>query len=145
MNKKITTIALLSGSSIAAIHAINKVHTSLCTVKNLLSNSENYFYDWRFGKIRYQKKGKGAPLLFIHDLTIGSSNYEFHRLINNLTEKHEIYSMDLLGYGLSDKPSITYTNNLFEQLVGDFIKNVIGKKTSVVATGESVLCHHGMS
>lgn len=33
MNKKITTIALLSGSSIAAIHAINKVHTSLCTVK----------------------------------------------------------------------------------------------------------------
>ncbi len=147
MNKKITTIALLSGSSIAAIHAINKVHTSLCTVKNLLSNSENYFYDWRFGKIRYQKKGKGAPLLFIHDLTIGSSNYEFHRLINNLTEKHEIYSMDLLGYGLSDKPSITYTNNLFEQLVGDFIKNVIGKKTSVVATGESVpfvimACHN---
>lgn len=147
MNKKITTIALLSGSSIAAIHAINKVHTSLCTVKNLLSNSENYFYDWRFGKIRYQKKGKGAPLLFIHDLTIGSSNYEFHRLINNLTEKHEIYSMDLLGYGLSDKPSITYTNNLFKQLVGDFIKNVIGKKTSVVATGESVpfvimACHN---
>ena len=147
MNKKITTIALLSGSSIAAIHAINKVHTSLCTVKNLLSNSENYFYDWRFGKIRYQKKGKGAPLLFIHDLTIGSSNYEFHRLINNLTEKHEIYSMDLLGYGLSDKPSITYSNNLFEQLVGDFIKNVIGKKTSVVATGESVpfvimACHN---
>ena len=147
MNKKITTIALLSGSSIAAIHAINKVHTSLCTVKNLLSNSENYFYDWRFGKIRYQKKGKGAPLLFIHDLIIGSSNYEFHRLINNLTEKHEIYSMDLLGYGLSDKPSITYTNNLFEQLVGDFIKNVIGKKTSVVATGESVpfvimACHN---
>ncbi|RKI86242.1 alpha/beta hydrolase [bacterium 0.1xD8-71] len=147
MNKKITTIALLSGSSIAAIHAINKVHTSLCTVKNLLSNSENYFYDWRFGKIRYQKKGKGAPLLFIHDLSIGSSNYEFHRLINNLTEKHEIYSMDLLGYGLSDKPSITYTNNLFKQLVGDFIKNVIGKKTSVVATGESVpfvimACHN---
>ena len=55
--------------------------------------------------------------------------------------------MDLLGYGLSDKPSITYTNNLFEQLVGDFIKNVIGKKTSVVATGESVpfvimACHN---
>lgn len=147
MNKKLTTIALLSGSSIAAIHAINRVHTSLCTVKNLLSNSENYFYDWRFGKIRYQKKGKGNPLLFIHDLTIGSSNYEFHRLINNLTEKHEIYSIDLLGYGLSDKPSMTYTNNLYEQLVDDFIKNVIGKKTSVVVTGESVpfvimACHN---
>lgn len=147
MNKKLATITLLSGSSIAAIHIINRVHTSLCTVKNLLRNSENYFYDWRFGKIRYQKKGKGTPLLFIHDLTIGSSSYEFHRLINNLTEKHEIYSIDLLGYGLSDKPSMTYTNNLYEQLINDFIKNVIGKKTSVVATGESVpfvimACHN---
>lgn len=147
MNKKLATITLLSGSSIAAIHIINRVHTSLCTVKNLLTNSENYFYDWRFGKIRYQKKGKGTPLLFIHDLTIGSSSYEFHRLINNLTEKHEIYSIDLLGYGLSDKPSMTYTNNLYEQLINDFIKNVIGKKTSVVATGESVpfvimACHN---
>lgn len=52
-----------------------------------------------------------------------------------------------MGYGLSDKPSITYTNNLYEQLVSDFIKNVIGKKTSVVVTGESVpfvimACHN---
>lgn len=147
MNKKLTTIALLSGLSITTIHTINKIHTSLCTVKNLLNNSENYFYEWRFGKIRYQKKGSGSPLLLIHDLTVGSSNYEYHRLINNLTEKHEIYSIDLLGYGLSDKPSITYTNNLYEQLICDFIKNVIGKKASVIATGESVpfliiACHN---
>lgn len=148
MNKKLATTAiLLSGSSIAAMHVINRVHTSLCTSKSLLKNFENRYYEWRFGKIRYQKKGSGTPLLFIHDLTIGSSNYEYHRLINNLTEKHEIYSIDLLGYGLSDKPSITYTNNLYEQLITDFIKNVIGKKTSVIVSGESVpfvilACHN---
>lgn len=147
MNKKITTAVLLSGSCITTIHVINRIHTSLCTMKSLLKNSEKYYYDWRFGKIGYQRKGKGSPLLFIHDLTMGSSNYEYHRLINNLTEKHEIYSIDLLGYGLSDKPSITYTNNLYEQLVNDFIKNVIGKKTSVIVTGESVpfvimACHN---
>lgn len=147
MNKKITTTAVLMGSSAAAIHIINRVHTSLCTVKKLLSNSENRYYEWRFGKIRYQKKGSGSPLLLIHDLTVGSSNYEYHRLINNLTQKHLIYSIDLLGYGLSDKPSMTYTNNLYEQLVSDFIKNVIGRKTSVVVTGESVpfvimACHN---
>lgn len=138
MDKKLTTTVLLAGTSVAAIHGINRVHTSLCTVKNLLNNSENYYYEWRFGKIRYQKKGSGSPLLFIHDLTVGSSNYEFHRLINNLTEKHEVYSLDLLGYGMSDKPAMTYTNNLYEQLITDFIKNVIGRKTSVVVTGESV-------
>lgn len=147
MNKKITTTGILIGSSIATIHIINNVHTSLCTVKNLLKNSENRYYEWRFGNIRYQKKGSGSPLLLVHDLTAGSSNYEYHRLINNLTQKHEVYSIDLLGYGLSDKPSMTYTNNLYEQLICDFIKNIIGKKTSVIVTGESVpfiimACHN---
>jgi pimeloyl-ACP methyl ester carboxylesterase len=138
MNKKLATAIILSASSISTMHIMNRIHTSLCTVKNLLGNSENNYYEWRFGKIRYQKKGSGTPLLFIHDLTAGSSNYEYHRLINNLTDKHEIYSIDLLGYGLSDKPSMTYTGNIYEQLISDFIKNVICKKTSVIVTGESV-------
>ncbi len=147
MSKKLATAIALTGTSIVAIHGINRVHTSLCTVKKLLTNSENYYYEWRFGKIRYQKKGSGSPLLLIHDLTVGSSNYEYHRMINNLTEKHEIYSIDLLGYGMSDKPAMTYTNNLYEQLITDFIKNVIGRKTSIVVTGESVsfvimACHN---
>ena len=59
-------------------------------------------------------------------------------MINNLTNEHEVYTLDLLGYGLSEKPAITYTNNLFEQLVTDFIKNVIGKKTSVIASGKNI-------
>lgn len=147
MNKKILTITLLSTSSIASIHVINRIKNFLHTSRNLLSSSENKFYKWRFGNIRYNKKGNGTPLLFVHDLTSGSSSYEFHRLADNLTDKHEIYTLDLLGHGLSDKPSITYTNNLYEQLITDFTKNVIGKKTSVIATGYSVpfvilACHN---
>lgn len=147
MNKKIVTVSILSASALSAIHMINRTQHFLYTSGKLLSCSENYFYKWRFGQIKYDKKGKGSPILFVHDLTVGSSSYEFHRLINNLTDQHEIYTLDLLGYGLSDKPSLTYTNNLYEQLITDFIKNVIGKKTSIVATGNSVpfviaSCHH---
>lgn len=147
MNKKIITTGILSTSAIATIHIINRTQNFLYTSGKLLSCSENYFYKWRFGQIKYDKKGKGNPILFVHDLTVGSSGYEFHRLINNLTDQNEIYTLDLLGYGLSDKPSLTYTNNLYEQLITDFIKNVICKKVSVVATGNSVpfiitACHH---
>lgn len=138
MKKKIITAGILSASSITAIHFINRIHNFISTSKNLLSYSENKYYKWRFGEIKYDKKGKGSPLLFIHDLTTGSSGYEFHRLINNLTDEHEVYTLDLLGYGLSEKPSITYTNNLYEQLVTDFTKNIIGKKTSVIVSGNSV-------
>lgn len=147
MNKKIITIGILSASAISTIHLINRMHHFLYTSGKLLSCSENQYYKWRFGKIKYDKKGKGNPVLFIHDLTSGSSSYEFHRLVNNLTNRNEIYTIDLLGYGLSEKPSITYTNTLYEELITDFIKNIIGRKTSVIATGNSVpfvisACHH---
>lgn len=137
MNKKLTTIAALAGITVTTIHIINKVQYSVSTVKNTLSSPNNKYYEWRFGKIRYTQKGTGTPLLLIHDLTVGSSSYEFSRLVNILSEKHEVYSIDLLGYGLSDKPNITYTNYLYVQSVIDFIKNVIGKKASIITSGDS--------
>ena len=45
--------------------------------------------------------------------------------------------IDLPGCGRSDKLNITYTNYMFVQLVQDFIKHVIGEKSSIIATGES--------
>lgn len=138
MNKKtLTTIAALAGLTTVTLHIINKVQFKLSTKEELLLNSKNQYYEWRFGKIKYTKKGKGAPLLLIHDLTAGSSSYEFHEIIDQLSETREVYAMDLLGYGLSDKPYITYTNYLYVQSIIDFIKNVIGKKTDIIATGDS--------
>ncbi len=138
MKKKLVSAGLVATASFGMIYLVNKVHFFISTSRDLMKYSGNEFYDWRFGRIRYNRTGQGSPLLFIHDLTPGSSSYEYHRLINNLTDEHEIYTLDLLGYGLSDKPSMTYTNQLYEQLVSDFIQHVIRKKTSVVATGHAV-------
>lgn len=139
MNKKttLTTIAALAGLTTVTIHIINRIQFKLAAKDEILLNSKNQYYEWRFGKIKYTKKGKGSPLLLIHDLTAGSSGYEFNELIDTLAETREVYIMDLLGYGLSDKPHITYTNYLYVQSVIDFIKNVIGKKTDIIATGDS--------
>ncbi|MFR8755922.1 MAG: hypothetical protein ACLVG5_03785 [Clostridium sp.] len=45
--------------------------------------------------------------------------------------------MDLLGFGRSEKPNLTYTNYLYVQLISDFIKSEIGHRTDVAATGDS--------
>ena len=147
MNHKGKKLLILAGLATATIHIINKIEYSHSLVKNVLACNQNNYYEWRFGKIRYTKKGSGTPLLLLHDLTIGSSSYEYHKLIDSLSKKHEVYAIDLLGYGLSDKPNITYTNYLFVQLVTDFIKNVIGRKTNIIACGDSapiaiMLCHN---
>lgn len=85
--------------------------------------------------------------MLVHDLTAGSSGYEFHKLADSLSEHYEVFIIDLLGYGLSDKPNMTYTGFLYIQLLTDFIKTVIGKKTDIIATGDSssfavMTCHN---
>lgn len=147
MNNKAKTIIVLSGLVTITMHVINRVQYSRCTIKNMLSCSDNHYYEWRFGKVRYTKKGSGTPILLLHDLTVGSSSYEYHDLIDTLSLNHEVYCMDFLGYGLSDKPGITYTNYLYTQLLLDFIKNIIGKKTDIIATGDAapiavMTCHN---
>lgn len=137
MKKNYKTIALLGISTLAGIHIINRLYYSYAKSKEILNKTENNFYDWRFGKIRYQKKGNGDPVLLIHDLDIGSSSYEFYKLSDELAKTNEVYTIDLLGYGLSEKPNFTYTNFLYVQLVNAFIKNIIGKKTTIMTSGES--------
>ena len=147
MNKNLKTISIVAGSTVAAIHLFNKIQYSLATVNDTFHCTQNNYYEWRFGKIRYTKKGSGSPLLLVHDLTVGSCGYEFHKIVDQLSKQYEVYVIDMLGYGLSDKPNMTYTSFLYVQLLTDFVKTVIGKKTDVIAVGDSsslaiITCHN---
>lgn len=143
---KLLTISILLTLATGIIYIINRVIFVTAVLKNLLKSSAMDFYSWRFGNIYYQKKGKGSPLLLIHDLTIYSSAYEWNQVIDNLSEEHTVYAIDLLGCGRSEKPKITYTNYLYVQLICDFIKNVIHEKADITVCGYSgsfalLACH----
>lgn len=132
--KKIITFTVLAGGT---MYAFNKFIDYTANYRGLtLDNDENY-YAWRNGTIFYQKKGTRDPLLLIHDLNPISSSYEWSNIIDKLSETYTVYAIDLLGCGKSDKPSSSYVNYLYVQLVNDFIKDVIQKKTDLVVTGES--------
>lgn len=137
MKKNIKNFVVFSSLTIVSIHFFNKFLTFISTIKELLKTETGYFYEWRFGKIYYTKQGTGTPLLLIHDLTTGSSSFEWNELISSLSKNHTVYTIDLLGCGRSDKPNLTYTNFLYVQLLSDFIKNIIGHKTDVIVTGDS--------
>lgn len=135
--KNLTITTILAGTTAIGIHLINKAIYLSATLDNLLETTPETYYEWKFGKIFYQKKGSGKPVLLIHDLSTYSSSYEWEQIIDKLSQERTVYAVDLLGCGRSDKPALTYTNFLYVQMINDFIKNVIKTKADIVATGES--------
>lgn len=135
--KKLTTCTILTGTGLGIMHVVNRLVYYISTIDNLLFNKDEKYYDWRFGRIFYTKKGSGSPILLIHDLNVCSSACEWNKIENELAKTNTVYTLDLLGCGRSGKPNLTYTNFLYVQLITDFINHIIGEKTDVIATGES--------
>ena len=135
--KKLKIGTTLFATTTVALHLYNKYININVSQNKSLDYIPDLYYNWKFGEISYTKKGSGSPILLVHDLTTYSSGYEWHKVADILSKNNTVYSIDLLGCGNSDKPQILYTNFLYVQLILDFIKNVIGERTTVVATGES--------
>ncbi len=133
----IITILTLIGGSTAAIAVVNKCLKVSATSMDALPQEEHDTFNWRLGSVYYTKEGSGKPLLLIHNLNAMASGEEWARLSGYLTDRFTVYTIDLLGCGRSEKPAVTYTAYLYAQLISDFIKSVIGRRTAVVASGES--------
>lgn len=137
MNKKIKKIIAFTVFTSGAMYAFNKFIDYTANYRGLTLEDDENYYAWRNGTIFYQKKGIGSPLLLIHDLNPISSSYEWSNIIEKLSKTYTVYAIDLLGCGKSDKPSSSYVNYLYVQLINDFIRDVIQKKTDLIVTGES--------
>lgn len=134
MKKK--TKSLLFLTSIISIPVFINYLIFRNTNKNNCKTEESY-YDWRFGKIRYITIGSGEPLLLIHDLSSGSSLDEWEKNIQQLSKHYKVYAIDLLGYGKSEKPRISYSSYLYISLINDFIEDVVKSKVNIIASGSS--------
>lgn len=137
LKKRIALVTAIVGTATLGIHIANRIITFTSTLDNNLNTTKGTYYDWRFGKVFYKKEGTGTPILLIHDLESYSSSYEWNKIVKQLAKTNTVYSIDLLGCGRSDKPNITYTNFLYVQLISDFIKEIIGDKTDIIASSTS--------
>lgn len=68
-----------------------------------LTNEEDRFVAINNNSIHYKKDGSGKPLILVHGFA--GSTYTWRKLIPLLSRDFTVYAVDLLGFGLSDKPS----------------------------------------
>jgi pimeloyl-ACP methyl ester carboxylesterase len=136
---KLLTTGLVVGGVIGTLSIANKLTESMAGELNTVLTGEERRYPWKYGDMFYEVKGTrdARPLLLIHGFGPGASSYEWRKNIDALADQFRVFTIDLLGFGLSDRPAIDYTAETFADLIHDFIKEVIGKPTVVVAHGMS--------
>ena len=103
---------------------------------NLIGGEDGGF-DWRGRRISFTKRGEGPPILLVHGVHAAAWSYEWHDNVDYLARTNTVYTIDLLGFGRSDRPAIRYSARLYISLISDFVDQVIGDPCVLVGTSLS--------
>lgn len=131
---------LAGGAGVAALAAVNATirKNSLDPDDSVLGGDANYF-NWKHGRVFYKESGlskPGLPVVFIHGVGAGLSSFQWRKNFDVLSETFRVYAVDLLGFGLSDKPAaIAYSTELYVELISDFLREVVQAPANLVASG----------
>ena len=95
---------------------------------------------WRGWQTRYtyirptHQTSKTVPLILLHGF--GTSIGHWRQNLAALGEHHTVYALDMLGFGASEKASVSYKVNLWVDQVYDFWRTFI--RQPVILVGNSI-------
>jgi pimeloyl-ACP methyl ester carboxylesterase len=129
---------VMSGGAILGVAAVYNAFArkGVDELTNLIGGEEGGF-DWRGRRISFTRRGTGPALLLIHGIHPAAWSYEWHDNVDHLALTNTVYTLDLLGFGRSDRPAIRYSARLYISLISDFVDQVIGDPCVLVASSLS--------
>lgn len=103
---------------------------------------EAKFWRWNGFLIRYVEEGINSlgakngtpPILLVHGF--GADSFHYAKSVRVLKESYHVFAVDLIGFGRSEKPPTRYTVATWEEMLWDFVREVIGKP--VYVAGNSI-------
>ncbi len=98
-----------------------------------------YHWSWQSKPVTicYEVRGQGQPILLLPALSTVSSRAEMQGLAILLAPKYQVFTLDWLGFGDSDRPALTYTPKVFEALLRNFVKDLFKAPVVVIAAGHA--------
>jgi pimeloyl-ACP methyl ester carboxylesterase len=90
-------------------------------------------YGWRGHRVAYAVHGSGPPLVLVHSIHAAGSSWEWRRVVAPLARRHTVYTIDLLGFGRSDRPRRAYEAADYPALLTDFLIDVVGSRATLIA------------
>lgn len=96
---------------------------------------QSCYWSWQGHRIHYVQKGEQGPaLLLVHGF--GASTDHWRKNVAELSQNYRVWAIDLLGFGRSQKPNLTYSGELWRDQLQAFCQEVI--QTPVYIAGNSL-------
>jgi pimeloyl-ACP methyl ester carboxylesterase len=129
---------IMSGGAMVGAAAVYNAVTrrGVDRLPNLIGGEEGG-WSWRGRRVSFTKRGSGPAMLLIHGIHAAAWSYEWRHNVDYLARDHTVYTVDLLGFGRSDRPPIRYSARLYISLISDFVAQVIGGPCVLVANSLS--------
>jgi pimeloyl-ACP methyl ester carboxylesterase len=77
--------------------------------------------------------GDGRPLLLVHSVNAAPSSFEVKPIFERWRGARPVYSLDLPGFGQSERGARAYTPELYADAIVAMLEQVIGAPTDVLA------------
>lgn len=119
----------------AALYNVSATH-DIADLENELGG-ESCELLWRGHRVAYTRRGRGEPVLLVHGIYAGASSNEWRHTVDSLAERYTVFTVDLVGFGRSDRPRLRYTPAFYQAFLGDVMNRLGRGPLAVVATSLS--------
>jgi pimeloyl-ACP methyl ester carboxylesterase len=103
------------------------------SLPNLIGGEEGT-YTWQGHQVAFTRRGHGPAMLLVHSIHAAAWSYEWRRNVDILAREYTVYTIDLLGFGRSDRPPLHYSARLYVSLLLDFVREVVGGPCALVGS-----------
>jgi pimeloyl-ACP methyl ester carboxylesterase len=126
-------VMLGGGAAIGAAAAFNAAVAGDGPLPNPLGGEEGE-WRWRGHRIAWTRRGSGPAVLLVHAIHAAAWSYEWRHAVDRLAERHTVWTLDLLGFGRSDRPAVRYSAALYVALLDDFTREVVVEPCALVGS-----------
>ncbi len=96
------------------------------------------------GQVVYHECGSGQSLIFVHNVGLGASSYEWSKVYPEFAGRYRVLALDLVGFGESARPTGRFTAADYGRMLAEFARALEWEQPPIfVASGLSAgFCVH---
>jgi pimeloyl-ACP methyl ester carboxylesterase len=92
---------------------------------------------WRGHRVAFTRHGTGSPVLLLHGFYPGASSLEWRHTVDAIAEHYQVFALDMLGFGRSDRPNLRYSPAMYQAFLADVVGRLDRGPMAVIANALS--------